>query len=142
MDVLSAAEDILGELGGHVEASANEAAAAAMAADGDLPPDWVEKTSQQYAGRKYYFNTKTNETTWERPKEDPGAGLLTGMTHEVDPAALYGDPALYKNPANYGQFVGDMLACGLAELRPGLLGALPGLPGALRRLPRPPIKKG
>ena len=55
--------------------------------------------------------------------EDPGAGLLTGMTHDVDPTVLYGDPALYENPANYGRFVGDMLACGLAELRPGNLGA-------------------
>ena len=54
--------------------SAAAAAAAAMAADGDLPPDWVEKTSQQYAGRKYYFNEKENRTTWTRP-EAPGGSL-------------------------------------------------------------------
>jgi len=64
--------------------SAAAAAAAAMAADGDLPPDWVEKTSQQYAGRKYYFNEKTNETTWERPKEDPGAGLDPNVIARIE----------------------------------------------------------
>jgi hypothetical protein len=35
---------------------------------GPLPPGWEEKVSQQYAGRKYYFNASTNETAWERPR--------------------------------------------------------------------------
>uniref|UniRef100_A0A3B4AF09 WW domain-containing protein n=1 Tax=Periophthalmus magnuspinnatus TaxID=409849 RepID=A0A3B4AF09_9GOBI len=35
-----------------------------------LPPDWKCYMSPQ--GRKYYVNTTSNETTWERPSSVPG----------------------------------------------------------------------
>ena len=53
---------------------------------------------------------------------DPTAGLVTGQPSEVDPALLYGAPALYKDGVSYAGFVQQMLASGLVELRPGNLG--------------------
>ncbi|NXK44807.1 GAS7 protein, partial [Chauna torquata] len=38
--------------------------------NGHLPPGWQSYMSPQ--GRKYYVNTFTNETTWERPSSAPG----------------------------------------------------------------------
>ena len=49
-----------------------------------LPEGWEERESSQYAGRKYYFNPTTNETTWERPKPDPGAGLDPNVIARIE----------------------------------------------------------
>ncbi|XP_044309757.1 growth arrest-specific protein 7 isoform X3 [Varanus komodoensis] len=38
--------------------------------NGHLPPGWQSYMSPQ--GRRYYVNTYTNETTWERPSSVPG----------------------------------------------------------------------
>ncbi|XP_071881909.1 growth arrest-specific protein 7 isoform X2 [Anas platyrhynchos] len=38
--------------------------------NGHLPPGWQSYMSPQ--GRRYYVNTFTNETTWERPSSMPG----------------------------------------------------------------------
>ncbi|NXN18901.1 GAS7 protein, partial [Indicator maculatus] len=38
--------------------------------NGHLPPGWQSYVSPQ--GRRYYVNTFTNETTWERPSSVPG----------------------------------------------------------------------
>ncbi|XP_072207732.1 growth arrest-specific protein 7 isoform X2 [Excalfactoria chinensis] len=38
--------------------------------NGHLPPGWQSYMSPQ--GRRYYVNTFTNETTWERPNSVPG----------------------------------------------------------------------
>ncbi|NXF84233.1 GAS7 protein, partial [Sclerurus mexicanus] len=38
--------------------------------NGHLPPGWQSYMSPQ--GRRYYVNTFTNETTWERPSSVPG----------------------------------------------------------------------
>uniref|UniRef100_A0A8C6YJ23 Growth arrest specific 7 n=1 Tax=Naja naja TaxID=35670 RepID=A0A8C6YJ23_NAJNA len=38
--------------------------------NGHLPPGWQSYMSPQ--GRRYYVNTFTNETTWERPSSIPG----------------------------------------------------------------------
>ncbi|KFR04919.1 Growth arrest-specific protein 7, partial [Nipponia nippon] len=40
------------------------------ALNGHLPPGWQSYMSPQ--GRRYYVNTFTNETTWERPSSVPG----------------------------------------------------------------------
>ncbi|XP_002155257.1 peptidyl-prolyl cis-trans isomerase NIMA-interacting 1 isoform X1 [Hydra vulgaris] len=34
-----------------------------------LPSGWVEKTSKS-TGKKYYFNTETNESQWEKPDNE------------------------------------------------------------------------
>ena len=34
--------------------------------DGPLPPDW-EATTDPSSGNTYYYNTKTNAVSWERP---------------------------------------------------------------------------
>ena len=35
--------------------------------DGPLPPDW-EATTDPSSGNTYYYNTKTNAVSWERPR--------------------------------------------------------------------------
>ena len=40
-----------------------------MASQEDLPPGWVVKVSRS-SNKEYYFNTKTKETRWERPKAE------------------------------------------------------------------------
>ena len=42
------------------------------------------RESKQYAGRKYFFNPTTNETTWERPKVDPGDGLDPNVIARIE----------------------------------------------------------
>jgi len=34
--------------------------------ESDLPPDWIEQFTAE--GRRYYFNTNTNITTWAHPR--------------------------------------------------------------------------
>uniref|UniRef100_A0A8C2VHT6 Growth arrest-specific protein 7 n=1 Tax=Chinchilla lanigera TaxID=34839 RepID=A0A8C2VHT6_CHILA len=41
-----------------------------------LPPGWQSYLSPQ--GRRYYVNTTTNETTWERPSSSPGISASPG----------------------------------------------------------------
>uniref|UniRef100_A0A2K5DYH3 Growth arrest-specific protein 7 n=1 Tax=Aotus nancymaae TaxID=37293 RepID=A0A2K5DYH3_AOTNA len=41
-----------------------------------LPPGWQSYLSPQ--GRRYYVNTTTNETTWERPSSTPGIPASPG----------------------------------------------------------------
>ena len=36
---------------------------------GDLPPDW--ESAEDDAGETYYWNVKTNETSWTKPAADP-----------------------------------------------------------------------
>jgi ATP-dependent RNA helicase DDX5/DBP2 len=38
--------------------------------DGPLPPDW-EATTDPSSGNTYYYNTKTNAVSWERPRGGP-----------------------------------------------------------------------
>ena len=38
----------------------------------DLPPGWTEQLDES-RGARYYFNTETGETTWERPQPPPPA---------------------------------------------------------------------
>ena len=40
-----------------------------MANQEDLPPGWVAKMSRSN-NREYYFNTKTKESIWDRPKPE------------------------------------------------------------------------
>ena len=35
--------------------------------DAPLPPDW-EATTDPSSGNTYYYNTKTNAVSWERPR--------------------------------------------------------------------------
>uniref|UniRef100_A0A8D2PZV2 Growth arrest specific 7 n=1 Tax=Zosterops lateralis melanops TaxID=1220523 RepID=A0A8D2PZV2_ZOSLA len=44
--------------------------------NGHLPPGWQSYMSPQ--GRRYYVNTFTNETTWERPSSVPGTPKSPG----------------------------------------------------------------
>jgi hypothetical protein len=30
---------------------------------------WITKESKKYPGRYYYYNTSTEESTWNKPKE-------------------------------------------------------------------------
>ncbi|XP_066928141.1 peptidyl-prolyl cis-trans isomerase NIMA-interacting 1-like [Clytia hemisphaerica] len=34
-----------------------------------LPPGWIEKTSNS-TGKKYYYNTQTQQSQWEKPTDD------------------------------------------------------------------------
>ncbi|XP_039183884.1 growth arrest-specific protein 7 isoform X2 [Crotalus tigris] len=43
--------------------------------NGHLPPGWQSYMSPQ--GRRYYVNTFTNETTWERPSSVPGTPKIS-----------------------------------------------------------------
>ena len=46
--------------------AARRTAADAEMSDGPLPPDW-EATTDPSSGNTYYYNTKTNAVSWERP---------------------------------------------------------------------------
>ncbi|KAG1935659.1 growth arrest-specific protein 7-like isoform X1 [Pimephales promelas] len=50
--------------------------------DEPLPRDWRSYTSPQ--GRRYYVNTVSNETTWERPSSTPGSPR-TPVKHKSSP---------------------------------------------------------
>ncbi|XP_067403816.1 growth arrest-specific protein 7 isoform X2 [Emydura macquarii macquarii] len=50
-----------------------------------LPPGWQSYTSPQ--GHRYYVNTYTNETTWERPSSVPGTPRSPGSQKSAGPAA-------------------------------------------------------
>ncbi|KAJ0016388.1 hypothetical protein NQD34_014678 [Periophthalmus magnuspinnatus] len=52
-----------------------------------LPPDWKCYMSPQ--GRKYYVNTTSNETTWERPSSVPGTPK-TPLRHKNSLPAVNG----------------------------------------------------
>uniref|UniRef100_A0A8C8SYP3 Growth arrest specific 7 n=1 Tax=Pelusios castaneus TaxID=367368 RepID=A0A8C8SYP3_9SAUR len=49
-----------------------------------LPPGWQSYTSPQ--GHRYYVNTFTNETTWERPSSVPGTPRSPGSQKSAVPA--------------------------------------------------------
>ena len=34
-----------------------------------LPPGWIEKVSNS-TGKKYYYNTQTQQSQWEKPTDD------------------------------------------------------------------------
>ncbi|XP_005305166.1 growth arrest-specific protein 7 isoform X1 [Chrysemys picta bellii] len=50
-----------------------------------LPPGWQSYMSPQ--GHRYYVNTFTNETTWERPSSVPGTPRNPGSQKSAVPAA-------------------------------------------------------
>ena len=53
-------------------AGAPPAAAGAVAALPPLPPGWVERAStKKYPGKIFYVNSKTGETSWDRPAPPP-----------------------------------------------------------------------
>ena len=47
--------------------------------DGPLPPDW-EATTDPSSGNTYYYNTKTNAVSWERPR---GGAVTLGGSAEA-----------------------------------------------------------
>uniref|UniRef100_A0A2K6CXN0 Growth arrest-specific protein 7 n=1 Tax=Macaca nemestrina TaxID=9545 RepID=A0A2K6CXN0_MACNE len=53
-----------------------------------LPPGWQSYLSPQ--GRRYYVNTTTNETTWERPSSFPGIPASPGSHRSSLPPAVNG----------------------------------------------------
>ncbi|KAK7123234.1 hypothetical protein R3I94_020129 [Phoxinus phoxinus] len=55
--------------------------------DEPLPRDWKSYTSPQ--GRRYYVNTVSNETTWERPSSTPGTPR-TPVRHKTSLPAVNG----------------------------------------------------
>ena len=49
-----------------------------------LPPNWVRKESRS-KNTSYYFNTKTNESRWEKPlAEDKGKVMETTQQRKSD----------------------------------------------------------
>uniref|UniRef100_A0A8C8ZW48 Growth arrest-specific protein 7 n=1 Tax=Prolemur simus TaxID=1328070 RepID=A0A8C8ZW48_PROSS len=53
-----------------------------------LPPGWQSYLSPQ--GRRYYVNTTTNETTWERPSSSPGIPASPGPHRSSLPPTVNG----------------------------------------------------
>uniref|UniRef100_A0A4X2KRX2 Growth arrest specific 7 n=1 Tax=Vombatus ursinus TaxID=29139 RepID=A0A4X2KRX2_VOMUR len=53
-----------------------------------LPPGWQSYLSPQ--GRRYYVNTTTNETTWERPNGSPRTPSSPGTQRNFQPATVNG----------------------------------------------------
>ncbi|XP_004376256.1 growth arrest-specific protein 7 [Trichechus manatus latirostris] len=53
-----------------------------------LPPGWQSYLSPQ--GRRYYVNTTTNETTWERPSSFPGIPASPGPQRSALPPTVNG----------------------------------------------------
>ncbi|XP_030873471.1 growth arrest-specific protein 7 [Leptonychotes weddellii] len=53
-----------------------------------LPPGWQSYLSPQ--GRRYYVNTATNETTWERPGSSPGIPASPGPHRSSLPPTVNG----------------------------------------------------
>ncbi|XP_057392109.1 growth arrest-specific protein 7 isoform X3 [Balaenoptera acutorostrata] len=53
-----------------------------------LPPGWQSYLSPQ--GRRYYVNTATNETTWERPSSSPGIPASPGPHRSSLPLTVNG----------------------------------------------------
>uniref|UniRef100_A0A5F9C184 Growth arrest specific 7 n=1 Tax=Oryctolagus cuniculus TaxID=9986 RepID=A0A5F9C184_RABIT len=53
-----------------------------------LPPGWQSYLSPQ--GRRYYVNTATNETTWERPSSVPGIPASPGPHRSSLPPTVNG----------------------------------------------------
>ncbi|ERE69454.1 growth arrest-specific protein 7 [Cricetulus griseus] len=53
-----------------------------------LPPGWHSYLSPQ--GRRYYVNTTTNETTWERPSSSPGISASPGPHRSSLPPTVNG----------------------------------------------------
>ena len=51
--------------------AARRTAGDAEMSDGPLPPDW-EATTDPSSGNTYYYNTKTNAVSWERPRGGAG----------------------------------------------------------------------
>ncbi len=61
------------------------------AAAAPLPPHWRELTQPQ-GGPKYYFNTQTMQTTWQRPQPEasylaPAVNIEQTVNAERDGAA-------------------------------------------------------
>lgn len=62
----------------------------------DLPDGWVEKVSSS-TGRKYYYNTRTKESQWEKPAEGEkvrASHLLVKHTESRRPASWKQDPII------------------------------------------------
>lgn len=41
-----------------------------------LPKDWIVLASKTHPDRVYYFNVKTNQSSWEKPMEDQSKQVL------------------------------------------------------------------
>lgn len=93
------------------------------AAGSDLLPGWEVQTTR--AGKKFYFNSTTNETRFDLPEtsEEAGAPDLDGKTPEPKPAPAEGvppqpSPESEPEPVMEHEAV-SMHAGGAAELPPG-----------------------
>eukprot|EP01135_Chromosphaera_perkinsii_P004674 Nk52_evm23s293 gene=Nk52_evmTU23s293 len=45
-----------------------------------LPEGWIERESRSHQGKKYYYNTVTKESVWERPTQPAGGGSGGGSS--------------------------------------------------------------
>uniref|UniRef100_A0A8C8ZVP4 Growth arrest-specific protein 7 n=1 Tax=Prolemur simus TaxID=1328070 RepID=A0A8C8ZVP4_PROSS len=70
-----------------------------------LPPGWQSYLSPQ--GRRYYVNTTTNETTWERPSSSPGIPASPGPHRSsLPPTGTTPPDADKKDPQGNGTVAG------------------------------------
>jgi hypothetical protein len=90
---IDSAEALAAALG--LEQQKAEAAAATMLkGEVQLPPDWTTAVDPD-SGDKYYFNTRTNETSWDPPPVEPppiGRSSMrdsTGTTYNVGDSVQY-----------------------------------------------------
>lgn len=60
-------------------------------AEDPLPPFWKEVPDPS-SGHKYYWNTQTNETTWQRPKVEPKVAQPTFASTDRSNAQIEQEP--------------------------------------------------
>merc|ERR1711916_110598 len=60
----------------------------------DLPPGWIKKESTSHPGKFYYFNTHTQESSWEKP-----SNMSMRCSHLLVKHADSRRPASWKSPS-------------------------------------------